>query len=303
MVYYFESESFNPYFNIASEYAIFKTIDDISLYLWINQPCVIAGINQDTNAEWNSEVLNKKQILPVRRLTGGGCVYHDFGNLNFTFSVPKKEFDFSKFFNIIINSLKNFNINAYRSGRNDILVNRKKICGTAYLEENDKILFHGTLMVCVNIDQLIEVLTPSYKKFEGKGISSIKSRVSNLIDFNNSITITELKKSIRETFEKTFNSSAKREVPLPFDKSLYLKLMNNEWIYYGNTINKILIEEKINNENVDIYLTLKNDIILEADIFTDSLDYNLSKNLKNFLVGKKYSRLHYYIKEFKQKGR
>lgn len=298
MIYYFESENFNPYCNIASEYAILKNINNISLYLWVNQPCVIAGVNQDTSAEWNIEVLNKKQILPVRRLTGGGCVYHDLGNLNFTFVVPKTEFEFPKFFNIIINALKKFNINAYKSGRNDILVNGKKVCGTAYLEEDNKILFHGTLMVCVNIDQLIEVLTPSYKKFEGKGISSVKSRVSNLIDFNENINISNLKTAIKESFEETFNLSSKTDIPLPSDKKLSLKLMSNKWIYYGNTSNKILIEQKINNSNVNIYLTVKNDIILSSDIFTDSLDYNLSKKLQKFLLGKRYSQFHYYIKKF-----
>lgn len=299
MIYYFESKNHNPYFNIASEYTILKNIDGTCLYLWTNQPCVIAGVNQDTTAEWNIEILDKKKILPVRRLTGGGCVYQDLGNLNFTFTSPKKDFNFLKFFNIIIDSLKYFNIHAYQSGRNDILVSGKKVCGTAYLEEDDKILFHGTLMVCVNIDQLVEVLTPSHKKFEGKGISSIKARVKNLTDFNSNINITKLKKVIKENFEKTFNSLSETDTPIPVDKNLYFKLISSDWIYYGNTENKILIEEKINNENIDIYLTIKNDIILDSDIFTDSLDYDIVKRLKSFLIGKKYSQFYNYIKEFK----
>ena len=198
-MYYFESKTNDPYLNLASEYTIF-TKQDEGLFLWVNSPSIILGRNQCALKEFDPLLCEKHSINIVRRYTGGGCVYHDEGNLNFTFF--SKELDKNKFLSIIIEALQSFHINALISGRNDLCVNGYKISGSAYLCENDFYMFHGTLLVNSNLELLSSLLTPHYSKFIGKGIDSVKERVKNLNEFSNEITINALKKAIYKTYIK-----------------------------------------------------------------------------------------------------
>lgn len=286
------STSNDPYQNIASEYHILKELTGPALYLWVNRPCVIAGKNQNAYAEWNLDCIHKLNILPVRRLSGGGCVYHDLGNLNFSF------FDFSgtpnpAFLSIIIDALRTFGIEATLSGRNDLCIGDKKFGGTAYLTEDNKCLLHGTLMVDVNINTLSKVLQPNIKKLENKGISSIQSRVLNLSSISSSISTSSLQDAIMDTFIQEYPNAQIKSVPI--NAPLSRKLSSREWIYGKYSDDKFIIDFNTTAGFITAHVTIHQGMIQEIKIYTDSLDIYLAQNLEAYLLNKPFEKIEYYL--------
>lgn len=154
--------------------------------LWRNAPSIIVGRNQNTEAEINAEAVRSRGIRVVRRITGGGAVYHDLGNVNYTIAVNQRLIAndaFAHHAQIIIDVLKRFNIPAEFKGRNDILVEGRKISGSAKSVFTDRTLFHGTLLFDADLSVLSQVLTPDEEKIKAKGIKSVRSRVANLREY------------------------------------------------------------------------------------------------------------------------
>lgn len=183
---YFENEEMDPYYNLAVEEYLLReySSSDPLFLLWRNEPVVVVGRNQNTYEEINFSCLNERGIKVVRRLSGGGAVYHDPGNLNFTFiySWDRPGFDFVTFTRPILNILKRMGIEASLAGRNDLLIGDRKISGNAQILNRGRILHHGTLLFHTNIEIMNEVLHVSSEKFQSRGISSIRSRVANIAD-------------------------------------------------------------------------------------------------------------------------
>lgn len=281
----FLAKSNNPYENIAIESAIFKQKEE-ALYLWVNQPSIIMGRNQDACREYNQEILKRKNVLPVRRLTGGGCVYHDYGNLNFSFF--GKELHKEKWLQIIIDALSSFGIHAKVSGRNDLLVNGYKVSGTAYLQEDDWYVFHGTLMVDVNIEELVSILQVSHLKYEGKGIDSINSRVKNLCDFSNEITVSSLQCAIINAYKNRYPCAEYKTILK--DENQYQILISKDWIYSSSDCN-LVIEKRLSNALVQLHMIVENNMIKRIRAYTDSLHVNLCEMIQNKLVNTEYSKI------------
>jgi len=160
----------------------FKTEDDVFM-LWRNSPAVIIGRNQNTYAEVNSQYAADHDIAVVRRLTGGGAVFHDLGNLNYTFisnADDDNTLNFARFCAPIIDALHDMGCNAELSGRNDITVGGKKISGSAQCVKNGRIMHHGTLLYCSDLSMVAGSLNVSADKLVSKGIKSVSSRVANI---------------------------------------------------------------------------------------------------------------------------
>ena len=186
----------NAYFNLAmEEYFLKNTTEDIFM-LWRNENSIIVGKNQNTLSEINYDYVKENNIKVVRRLSGGGAVFHDLGNINFTFiSCNDNNFsDFKRFTTPIIEALKNLNINAEFSGRNDLLIDNKKFSGNAQYNYKNKVMHHGTLLFSSQINDLSSALKVKPSKFEGKGVKSVKSRVTNISNhLKKSMTVLEFK--------------------------------------------------------------------------------------------------------------
>ena len=182
----------DPYYNMAfDEYCLESLpIDEPVFFLWRNRPAVIVGFNQEVNTEVNLDYLKANGIDLVRRVTGGGAVYHDLGNLNYTIVGRSEnlERDYPEYAGILMKALQSLGVPATLSGRNDILVEGKKVSGFAKRVCKNRLMVHGTLMYKVDVDVLTHVLQPSATKLQSKGVSSVRSRVANLCDYLPEIT-------------------------------------------------------------------------------------------------------------------
>lgn len=203
-------QSTNPYLNLATEEYLFQNFEDEFFLLWQNAHTIVVGKHQQTLAEINLALAKELGIRVVRRMTGGGAVYHDLGNLNFSFirNVEQrlKALDIFKEFTLpVVDALRALGLPAEVDGRNDILVEGKKVSGNALFVQGSRILEHGTLLANADLSILGKVLTPKQQKFEGKAIQSVASRVGNLQDWlSEPLSIESLSTHILEHVHRAF---------------------------------------------------------------------------------------------------
>ena len=177
------NQSTDPAFNLALEELIASDYPEEAVMLWRNSPAIIVGRNQNTESEINAGAVRERNIKVVRRITGGGAVYHDLGNINYTIAANDRQLDneaFARNAQVVINVLHKLNIPAEFKGRNDILVDGRKISGSAKSVLTDRTLFHGTMLFDTDLTVLSAVLAPDEEKIRSKGIKSVRSRVMNL---------------------------------------------------------------------------------------------------------------------------
>lgn len=182
---YAPSNSKDPYYNLAFEEHLFQQAEAGETYfsLWQNDNTIVIGKNQNPYNEVDADFVKDKGITVVRRITGGGAVYHDLGNVNFTFIAPVEDqasFDFAKFTEPVIAALKSLGLSAENQGRNDIAIDGAKISGNAQHVSGGKLLHHGTLLFDSNLEMLGKCLTALPEKLAAKGVTSIRSRVTNI---------------------------------------------------------------------------------------------------------------------------
>ncbi|WP_424565541.1 lipoate--protein ligase [Tepidibacillus fermentans] len=181
-------ESHDPRINLAEEEYVLKYLDPNETYLlfYINEPSIIIGRNQNTMEEINHQYVKDHGIHVVRRLSGGGAVYHDLGNLNFSI-ITKDDGEsfrnFRRFTEPVIKALHRLGVNAELSGRNDITVGGRKISGNAQFSYKGRMFSHGTLLFNSEIDHVVAALNVNMEKIQSKGIKSIRSRVANIREF------------------------------------------------------------------------------------------------------------------------
>jgi len=181
---YYESRSTDPYFNIALEWHLFCNVAAQSIFmLWQNDNAIIIGKNQNAEAEINRPFVEAHGIKVARRKTGGGAVYHDLGNLNFTFIVPHgDDINFQYFCQPVLQTLAQFGVKAEIKGRNDITIGGKKFSGNAQYRRDGWVMHHGTIMLNSNLEVLQQALSPSREKIQSKGVKSIRSHVTNICE-------------------------------------------------------------------------------------------------------------------------
>ena len=193
----------DPQINLAIEEYILRKMDieeDSYLLFYINEPSIIIGKNQNTVEEIDTEFVENNGIKVVRRLSGGGAVYHDLGNLNYSF-ITKDDGEsfrnFKKFTEPVVKALQKIGVNAELIGRNDLLVDGRKISGNAQFATQGRMFSHGTLMFDTEIEKVVSALRVRKDKIESKGIKSIRSRVANIAEFlDDDMTIEDLRMEI-----------------------------------------------------------------------------------------------------------
>lgn len=187
VVNYLETGSLSPFYNLAfEEYVLSHRTQGDYLLLWQNDNTIVIGQNQNAEAEINRSFVEAHQIRVVRRSTGGGAVYHDLGNLNYSFITDlgdAEQLTMARFTKPIVEALRGLGLDAEASGRNDILVSGRKISGTAQRVKQGRILHHGTLLFDANPGMVAGALNVDPTKFQSKSAKSVRSRIGNIRDF------------------------------------------------------------------------------------------------------------------------
>lgn len=274
------SHSPNPYFNLAYEDWIFRDMDpEIPvLFLWRNQPCVVIGRFQNPWAECHLEKMSQDNVLLVRRQSGGGAVFQDLGNTNFTFMAGRKLYDKAVNNQIILKALQDLGVMAQVSGRNDIVVSTpegdKKISGSAYKENRDRCFHHGTMLINANLSRLSDYLNPDKKKLEMKGITSVRSRVMNLQEINPQINHELLCQKVIEHFFSHYQLESEVEI-LSEDqlgpKDYFEHLKSDLWRLGETPEFAHHFEERLSFGQLEVYLQVIKGVIKKATLYSDSL--------------------------------
>lgn len=286
---YYESKGFDPYENLAMEEALLDVVaeDEICFYLWQNERTVVIGRNQNPWKECRTEKLEEAGGKLARRLSGGGAVFHDSGNLNFTFIVGKKNYDINRQLQVIVEGLKELGVKAEFSGRNDLLVNGKKFSGNAYYFGKTMAYHHGTLMLDVDLDNLMTYLQVSPLKMQAKGIDSVRSRVTNLKEENSAITLESLKEALKRAFLKVYESDTLEMAQIPEEKkqTIQEKYASWEWRFGETPKFDVELAKKFSWGLVDFNIQLKSGTIQKAMFFSDAMDVDFVQVCAKSLEG------------------
>jgi len=281
----FIDEKNDPYFNLAEEEYLLTNFNEGIFRLWRNSPSIIVGRNQNTLAEINRSYVEKHDIPVVRRLSGGGAVFHDLGNVNFTFiqnycndgssstdsaQMAKTSEMFRKFTEPIILALKNLGINAYLEGRNDLLIDGKKFSGNAICVQNGRILQHGTLLFSASITNLSDALISHPEKFVGKKVSSNISRVTNISShLSKEMTVEEfiiyLKDFIHEKLNLRIAELSKTDID-NINQLRKEKYHTYEWNYGKSPKYEYLTKFKLTGGSVEVNINVDNGLISACKI-------------------------------------
>lgn len=295
---YVPNESRDPHYNLALEEYILKekNFPGTCIMLWQNEPSVIIGRFQNTIEEINVDYINKHNIHVVRRITGGGAVYHDLGNLNFTFIERRdnNEIDFHKYTEPIIKALAKLGINAENSGRNDITIEGRKFSGNAQYQYQDKVLHHGTILYDSKLENVQEALHVKADKIESKGVKSVRSRVTNISEYiKEPVPIQEFKKHL---LAELFGSHPIKEYRLTLldiekiERLMVDKYMTWEWNYGSSPAFNIQKTARFPWGGIDIRLKVEKGRIKDCVIFGDFFsNYDLAEFMER-LTGIRYSR-------------
>ena len=202
---YIRNDSTDPYYNLALEEYVLNTLkDDDYILLWQNDKTVVIGKHQNAAEEVSIKRAEELGVKVVRRNTGGGAVYHDMGNLNFSFITdwdPEKNMDYDMFLKPVIRALAGFGACAEKQGRNDLVIDGKKISGNAQCIHGGRILHHGTLLIDSDLSFIQEILNVQPDKIVSKGIKSVRSRVANICEYTSApIDVGVLKQALIDSF-------------------------------------------------------------------------------------------------------
>lgn len=284
-------DGFDPHRNLAVEEVLLESVEagQCILYLWQNENTVVIGKNQNPWKECVPDLLTKEGGTLARRLSGGGAVFHDLGNLNFTFLMRREDEDLDRQLAVIQEAVSSLGIRAERSGRNDVLAQGRKFSGNAFYRTAKQAYHHGTLLVNADMTRLSRYLTPSKAKLQSKGVDSVRSRVVNLRELNPDITVELLKSALRDAFSKVYGLPAEELSLASLDRDRIEALTERngrwEWLYGRKMPFTMECEERFPWGGVQIQMQIEHGIIQNARIWSDAMDAFLIPELEKRLSG------------------
>ena len=284
----------DPYRNLAIEKHLMDTLPEETaiLYLWQNSHTIVVGRNQNPWYECRVNEFLESGGKIARRLSGGGAVYHDMGNLNFTFILPKSDFDVSRQLSVIRMAVAAYRLDAVQSGRNDLLIGDRKFSGNAFYKAGHSAYHHGTLLVDCDMGVMAGYLTVSPEKLRSHGVQSVPSRVVNLRTLAQDMTIDNLECELFQAFSAVYKAKPAVLDEMMLDQhSLGLlteQFSDPEWVYPKALPYTFTVAERFPWGGVTVKLLVENGVIRSAKLFTDAMEAGLFLLLEQALTGSPY---------------
>lgn len=289
-VYFYMSNSPDGWKNLATDRFFLENLkqDDIMLYFYINDNAVIIGRNQNAWRECNIAAMEKDNVQLVRRHTGGGAVYHDRQNLNFSFIMNEAKYDVRRQMGVIQKMVARLGMTAELSGRNDILIDGKKFSGNAFAASKGMNAHHGTILVNADLSKLAGYLNVSAKKMQAKGVTSVKSRVCNLCDFDKTITMQMVIDLLKQEYAAEYGAFTEYTLsPQDQDKieALYSEISSWSWRFGRTPSFNYQLEERFSFGEMQFLFQVEDGMIAEVSVFTDALDTELVQLVESRMTG------------------
>jgi lipoate-protein ligase A len=290
--------SLDPYFNLAAEEYLLRNTKHDCFMLWRNAPAVIVGKNQNAHAEINEEYVRENDIVVVRRLTGGGAVFHDLGNINFTFiscGATHREIDFKRFTSPIIEALQEMGVNAAFQGRNDLVIDGMKFSGNAQHIEKDRVLHHGTLLYASEMADLTRALKVNPLKFQDKAVKSVRKRVTNIsTHLSEQVSVTEFIELLMTRIEgaatETFRSGLADEEQAAISTLAKEKYASWDWNFGYSPKYSFSRSFRTTGGTVEVHLDVREGRIEAARIFGDFFGIRPVADIETALRGVRHER-------------
>ena len=261
---------------------------DVILYFYVNKNAVIIGRNQNAWKECSIANMDADGVQLVRRHSGGGAVFHDNGNLNFSFITDEKHYDLNRQMRVILNAVSKLGLKAELSGRNDITVDGKKFSGNAFSLAKGNRSHHGTILVNADLTKLSNYLCVSKEKMRSKGIDSVRARVCNICELSSGLTVEAMRRLVIESFieeygaasEYVFDGTALEEV-----EERRERLASWEWRFGKTPQFDFETDKRFSFGDTQIYFNLRDGVIRETKVYSDCLDTELTTEIENALTG------------------
>ncbi len=284
---YYISPSHDPYHNLATEKYLLDTVteDSVILYLWQNQNTVVIGKNQNAWVECRTQALTEYGGKLARRLSGGGAVFHDLGNLNFTFICAKENYDLARQMQVIQTACRLAGIETELSGRNDLLADGKKFSGNAFYNAQGNAYHHGTLLIDTDFENMSRFLTPSKAKLEAKGVKSVRARVVNLSTLSPYLTCKAMEAHMLTAFAKVYGFTPEQITEINESTIKPLAEEYGSWDYlYGKSLAfNVSAEGHFSWGHATLLLETDKGIIQDVQLYTDAMDETLATVVQNAL--------------------
>ncbi len=301
MIFVDNERNYDAYLNLALEEYLMRNVrpDDDILLFYINAPSIIIGRNQNTIEEINQKYVSEHGIKVVRRLSGGGAVYHDLGNLNFSFITPNQRenvHNFRKFTEPVVKVLNDLGVPAEVGGRNDILVDGRKISGNAQYIAGQRMVSHGTLLFDSDLSQVAEALNVKMSKIESKGIKSVRSRVANISEFlTGKMTTEEFRLKVLRGLMGTDDFEQYRLTPVDWQGARKLadeRYTQWEWNYGSSPAFNVQKVQRFPIGEVDARIDVQRGVISHITFFGDFFGREDVSALAALLTGVRYDPQH-----------
>ncbi len=293
---YIESGSFNAFENLALEELLLERCapGECILYLWQNARTVVLGRNQNAWRECLTERLAEDGGVVARRLSGGGAVFHDLGNLNFTFVARRDDYSVERQLAVIQRALQALGVPAEKSGRNDLVAGGRKFSGNAFYEAGEACFHHGTLMVNVEVADLSRYLSVSRAKLAAKGVASVESRVANLVEFAPGLTVGALKLALRAAFEEEYGLRAEELAVANFCAddlaARAARFASWDWVFGRKLAFQNEFSQRFEWGEFTLELAVGAGKVEDAAVYSDALDLGSLSALPHQLRGMKFGR-------------